>query len=150
MLAVGYNNESITALKGAQRVRKRPAVIFGSDSVEGCEHSFFEILSNSIDEVRAGFGQKVLVTKHADGSLTVEDFGRGIPVDFNRLENRYNWELVFCELYAGGKYNEQSVTNYEFSLGLNGLGLCATQYASQFMDAEIFRDGFLYRLHFEV
>ncbi|GHU85416.1 DNA gyrase subunit B [Clostridia bacterium] len=146
---IKYDNESITSLKGAQRVRKRPGVIFGSDGLEGCEHSFFEILSNSIDETRSGFGQKILITKHRDCSLTVEDFGRGIPVDFNNAEGKYNWELLFCELYAGGKYNQQSLSNYEFSLGLNGLGLCATQYASEFMDAEIVRDGFIYRLHFE-
>jgi DNA gyrase subunit B len=146
---INYSNESITSLKGAQRVRKRPGVIFGSDGLQGCEHAFFEILSNSIDEARCGFGKRILITKHADCSLTIEDFGRGIPVDFNNTEGKYNWELLFCELYAGGKYNQQSASPYEFSLGLNGLGLCATQYASEFMDAEIVRDGFIYRLHFE-
>lgn len=144
-----YSNESIASLKGAQRVRKRPAVIFGSDGIEGCEHSVFEILSNSIDEAREGYGKKIILTRYADGSVSVEDFGRGIPVDFNRNENCYNWELLFCEMYAGGKYNTNDGDNYEFSLGLNGLGLCATQYASEYMDAEIYRDGFRYTLHFE-
>ena len=144
-----YDNESIKSLKGAERVRKRPGVIFGSDGLEGCEHSFFEILSNAIDEAKAGFGNKIIVTRHKDRSITVQDFGRGIPVDFNKRENRYNWELLFCELYAGGKYNLDQFTNYEFSLGLNGLGLCATQYASEFMDVEIIRDGFKYTLKFE-
>ncbi|MGN1034374.1 MAG: type IIA DNA topoisomerase subunit B, partial [Oscillospiraceae bacterium] len=144
-----YDNESIKSLKGAERVRKRPGVIFGSDGLEGCEHSFFEILSNAIDEAKAGFGNKIIVTRHKDRSITVQDFGRGIPVDFNKRENRYNWELLFCELYAGGKYNLDQFTNYEFSLGLNGLGLCATQYASEFMDVEIIRDGFKYILKFE-
>jgi DNA gyrase subunit B len=125
-----YDNESISSLKGADRVRKRPSVIFGSDGLEGCEHSFFEILSNSIDEAREGFGDKIVVTRHLDGSLEVEDFGRGIPVDYNQREQRFNWELIFCELYAGGKYNTNDGESYEFSLGLNGLGLCATQYAS--------------------
>ena len=125
-----YGNESITSLKGADRVRKRPAVIFGSDGLEGCEHSVFEILSNSIDEAREGYGSSIIVTKYLDGSIQVEDFGRGIPVDYNQNEQRYNWELVFCELYAGGKYQNDTGDNYEFSLGLNGLGLCATQYAS--------------------
>ena len=144
-----YDNESIKSLKGAERVRKRPGVIFGSDGLEGCEHSFFEILSNAIDEAKAGFGNKIIVTRYKDKSITVQDFGRGIPVDFNKRENKYNWELLFCELYAGGKYNLDQFTNYEFSLGLSGLGLCATQYASEFMDVEIIRDGFKYNLKFE-
>ena len=144
-----YGNESITSLKGADRVRKRPGVIFGSDGLEGCEHAVFEILSNSIDEAREGYGNRIVTTCYADGSIEVQDFGRGIPVDFNQKEGRYNWELVFCELYAGGKYNTNESENYEFSLGLNGLGTCATQYASEYMDAEIHRDGTRYTLHFE-
>ena len=144
-----YGNESISALKGADRVRKRPGVIFGSDGLEGCEHSMFEILSNSIDEAREGYGKKIIITRYKDHSIEVEDFGRGIPVDFNNKENRYNWELVFCELYAGGKYNTNNGENYGFSLGLNGLGSCATQYSSEYFDVEIFRDGFRYNLHFE-
>ena len=144
-----YGNESISALKGADRVRKRPGVIFGSDGLEGCEHSMFEILSNSIDEAREGYGKKIIITRYRDHSIEVEDFGRGIPVDFNQKENRYNWELVFCELYAGGKYNTNAGENYGFSLGLNGLGSCATQYSSEYFDAEIYRDGFRYELHFE-
>ena len=144
-----YGNESITILKGADRVRKRPAVIFGSDSIEGCQHSIFEILSNSIDEAREGYGKEIIVTRYADNSVEIQDFGRGIPVDYNENENRYNWDLTFCELYAGGKYNNSEGENYEYSLGLNGLGLCATQYASEYMDAEIKRDGYIYTLHFE-
>lgn len=144
-----YGNESITLLKGADRVRKRPAVIFGSDGIEGCCHSFFEILSNSIDEAREGYGNKIIVTRYADNSIQVEDFGRGIPVDYNASEQQFNWELVFCEMYAGGKYNNDDGENYEFSLGLNGLGLCATQYSSEYMDAEIHRDGTCFKLHFE-
>ena len=144
-----YGNESISALKGADRVRRRPAVIFGSDGIEGCEHSVFEIVSNSIDEAREGFGRRIVVTRYADDSVEVEDHGRGIPVEFNHAEKRYNWELVFCELYAGGKYNNDADESYEYSLGLNGLGLCATQYASEYMDVDIRRDGMRYRLHFE-
>lgn len=144
-----YGNDSITILKGADRVRKRPAVIFGSDSIEGCQHSAFEILSNSIDEAREGYGSEIVVTRYEDNSVEIEDHGRGIPVDYNENEGRYNWDLTFCELYAGGKYNNSEGENYEYSLGLNGLGLCATQYASQWMDAEIKRDGFKYTLHFE-
>lgn len=143
-----YGNESIKSLKGADRVRKRPAVIFGSDGLEGCEHSVFEIMSNSIDEAREGYGNKICITRFLDGSIEVQDFGRGIPVDYNKNEEKYNWELLFCEMYAGGKYDNGG-DNYEFSLGLNGLGLCATQYASEYMDAEIHTNGYKYTLHFE-
>lgn len=144
-----YGNQSITSLKGADRVRKRPAVIFGSDGLEGCEHSFFEILSNSIDEAREGYGNIIEVTRFKDSSIEVRDYGRGIPLDFNEKENRYNWELVFCELYAGGKYNNNDGGMYEYSLGLNGLGACATQYSSEYMDVEVIRDKTCYLLHFE-
>ena len=144
-----YGNESISSLKGADRVRKRPAVIFGSDGIEGCEHSIFEILSNSIDEAREGYGSRIIVTRYEDQSVEVEDFGRGIPVDYNTKEQRFNWELLFCELYAGGKYNNDADESYEYSLGLNGLGLCSTQYASEYMDVDIRRDGVQYLLHFE-
>ena len=144
-----YGNESISSLKGADRVRKRPAVIFGSDGLEGCQHAVFEILSNAIDEARAGHGDTIIVTRYEDQSIEVEDFGRGCPVDWNEKEGRYNWELVFCELYAGGKYDNNAGGDYEYSLGLNGLGACATQYSSEFFDAVIRRDGFKYTLHFE-
>lgn len=145
-----YGNESIKSLRGADRVRKRPAVVFGSDGLEGCEHSIFEIMSNSIDEAREGRGNRIVVTRYLDGSYEVQDFGSGIPVDYNKNEQRENWELLFCEMYAGSKYdNAGGAGSYEFSLGLNGLGLCATQYASEYMDAEIHRDGYCYTLHFE-
>ena len=144
-----YDNESISSLKGADRVRKRPGVIFGSDGLEGCEHAVFEILSNAIDEARGGHGKLITVTRFLDRSVQVEDMGRGCPVDWNEKEGRYNWELVFCELYAGGKYNNENSENYEFSLGLNGLGSCATQYASRYMDVTVYREGKEYRLHFE-
>ena len=144
-----YGNESISSLKGADRVRKRPGVIFGSDGLDGCEHAVFEILSNSIDEAREGHGKIITVTRFADHSIQVEDAGRGCPVDWNEKEQRYNWELVYCELYAGGKYNNVDGDNYEYSLGLNGLGACATQYASRYMDVTVWRDGQEYSLHFE-
>ena len=146
---VDYGNDSISSLKGAERVRKRPAVIFGSDGIDGCQHSIFEILSNSLDEAREGHGNKISITSYLDNSIEIEDFGRGIPVDFNTKEDKFNWELVFCEMYAGGKYNNDDGESYEYSLGLNGLGLCSTQYAAEYMDVEIKRDGLLYTLHFE-
>lgn len=144
-----YTEESISQLKGADRVRLRPAVIFGSDGIEGCEHAVFEILSNSIDEAREGYGNEITVTKFLDGSIEVLDHGRGMPMDYNEKEGRYNWELLFCEMYAGSKYNTNNGGTYEYSLGLNGLGLCATQYASEYMEAEIYKNGFCYKMNFE-
>ena len=144
-----YGNESISQLKGADRVRKRPGVIFGSDGLDGCQHAVFEILSKSIDEAREGYGKVITLTRYADKSIEVEDFGRGCPLDWNANEKRFNWELVFCELYAGGKYANNEGENYEYSLGLNGLGSCATQYSSEYMDVTVWRDGNKYELHFK-
>ncbi len=144
-----YNNESIEVLKGADRVRKKPAVIFGSDGIEGCEHAVFEIISNSVDEAREGFGNTVVVTRFEDKSVEVQDFGRGLPVGYNQKEKRYNWELVFCEMYAGGKYKTNDGGSYQYSLGTNGLGLCATQYASEYMEAEVHSGGMCYKLNFK-
>ena len=144
-----YGNDSISQLKGADRVRKRPGVIFGSDGLDGCQHAVFEILSNAIDEAREGHGELITLTRYEDGSIEVEDFGRGCPVDWNPVEKRFNWELVFCELYAGGKYKNADGGDYEYSLGLNGLGSCATQYASEYMDVTVWRDGKKYQLHFK-
>lgn len=143
-----YDNESISSLKGADRVRLRPSVIFGSDDLKGCQHAFFEILSNSIDEAREGFGDVIIVRLLPDYVIEIEDFGRGIPLDWNSAEQRYNWELVYCELYAGGKYRNINGASYGYSLGLNGLGACATQYASEFFEVEVKRDGYRYELEF--
>ncbi|MBE6958283.1 MAG: DNA topoisomerase [Ruminococcaceae bacterium] len=143
-----YGNTSIVLLKEEERVRDLPAVIFGSDDLEGCKHGMFEILSNALDEAREGYGNTIIVTRYEDLSIEVEDFGRGCPVDYNEREKRYNWELVFCEMYAGGKYKKRSAS-YGYSLGMNGLGACATQYTSEFFDATVWRDGFRYDLHFE-
>ena len=145
-----YGNESISQLQGPDRVRLRPGVIFGSDGLDGCEHAVFEILSNSIDEAREGYGDLITITYFSDCSIEVEDFGRGCPMDWNPREERWNWELVFCELYAGGKYNNNMVGgDYGFALGLNGLGSCATQYASRYMEVTVRRDGFKYDMRFE-
>ncbi len=144
-----YNNESMTLLKGPDKVRKRPAVIFGSDGLDGCQHAAFEIISNSIDEAREGYGNKIIVTLYSDKSIEVQDFGRGLPVDYNKKEERYNWELAFCEMYAGSKYDTNNNGSYEYSLGLNGLGLCSTQFASEYMEAEVHAGGYRYLLNFE-
>ena len=142
-----YND--LKSLKGPDQVRLRPAVIFGSDSVEGCRHSVFEIISNSIDEAREGYGKKIVITLFADHSVTVEDMGRGIPIDFNKSEDKYNWELAFCTLYAGGKYDNNSGENYSYALGLNGLGLCATQFSSEYMEVVSCNGTWKYSLRFE-
>ena len=144
-----YGNDSIRQLKDEERVRLRPAVIFGSDGLDGCAHAAFEILSNAVDEARQGYGNLITLTAFRDGSIQVEDNGRGCPLDWNPSEKRFNWELVFCELYAGGKYNNNQGGDYDFSLGTNGLGSCATQYASEYMDVTVWRDGNKYSLHFK-
>ncbi len=144
-----YGDQSIQALKGPDQVRKRPGVMFGSDGLEGCQHSIFEIVTNSIDEAREGFGKVIEVTYFKDNSVEVKDYGRGIPVGWNEKEEKYNWELVFCTLYAGGKYSKGDGESYLYSLGLNGLGLCATQFASEYMEATINRDGYEHSLRFE-
>ncbi len=149
MAKQAYSNESISALKGPDRVRLRPAAILGSDGLEGCEHTFIEILANSIDEAREGYGKVIEVTRYKDRSIQIRDYGRGCPLDYNEKEKRYNWELVYCELYAGGKYNNNDAENYEYSLGTNGLGSCATQYSSEYMDVTVYKDGYKYDLHFE-
>ena len=144
-----YGNNSISSIKGADRVRLRPAVIFGSDGIDGCRHSAFEIVSNAVDEAGAGYGNLINVTAYKDLSICVEDFGRGVPLGYNEAEGRYNWELVYCELYAGGKYNVGAEgSSYEFSLGLNGLGAASTQYASEFMQVRSYRDGEMYEMNF--
>ncbi|GHU53955.1 DNA gyrase subunit B [Clostridia bacterium] len=144
-----YTNDSIVSLKGADRVRKRPSVIFGSDGIDGCCHSVFEVLSNSIDEAREGYGNKIEITRFFDKSISIRDYGRGIPVEYNEREERYNWELIFCELYAGGKFDNNDGETYSYSLGLNGLGLCSTQYSAEYMDAEVYYNGNKFSLHFE-
>ena len=130
-----YNDQTIKSLKGAERVRKRPAVIFGSDGLEGCEHSVFEILSNSVDEAKEGYGSVITITAYRDHVIEIDDRGRGVPMGWNEKEGQYNWYLIYCEMYAGGKYdNNSGDAAYTYSLGLNGLGACATQYSSEFME----------------
>lgn len=149
MAKKNYDDNSLKQLKGPDQVRLRPGVIFGSDGLDGCCHSVFEILSNSIDEAREGFGKEIIVTRYMDKSIEVDDKGRGIPIDFNKNEQKYNWELAFCTLYAGGKYDNNSGESYSFSLGLNGLGLCSTQFASEYMEVESNNGTWIYNLRFE-
>lgn len=146
-MADNYSNESIKSLKGADRVRLRPGIIFGSNDIVGCTHAVFEIISNSIDEAKSGYGDTVEIKYKKDGFVSVLDHGRGVPMDYNKNEQAYNWQLVFDEMYSGGKMDASS--QYSFSLGLNGLGCCSTQYTSEFMNVISYRDGYKYEMHFE-
>ena len=147
---VSYDDQSIKSLKGADRVRLKPAVMFGSDDIVGCQHTFIEILANSVDEAREGHGDKIIVKKYLDLSLEVEDFGRGVPLGYNEKEKRWNWELVFCELYAGGKYdNNDGNSAYEYSLGTNGLGATATQYASEYLNVKSYNGTTVSEMNFK-
>ena len=141
-----YSNESIKSLRPVEAIRFRPGVMLGSADINGCMHAVFEILSNSVDEARAGYGTEIVFTIHHDLSITIEDHGRGIPLDWNEPEQKYNWELCYCTLYSGGKYLND---NYQYSLGLNGLGAMACQCSSAWFDVESRRDGKIYRMHFE-
>lgn len=145
-----YGNSSITALKGADRVRKRPSVIFGSDGLEGCEHTYLEILANAVDEANEGHGKVITTTVWQDHTIEVSDCGRGVPLGWNEKEQQWNWFLIYCELYAGGKYdNNSGKSAYEYSLGLNGLGACATQYSSEFMDVTSYDGKYVREIHFK-
>lgn len=139
-----YNNESIVVLKDEQRVRQKPEVMLGSRNLAACEHAVFEVIANSADEARLGYGKEIIITRFEDDSIEVLDFGRGIPVDYNKREKEYNWKLIFIEMFAGGKYSGDGYT-----LGTNGVGLSAVQCASEYMEAEIKRDGFRYCLKFK-
>lgn len=144
-----YNDQSIKSLKGADRVRKKPAAMLGSDDIIGCQHTFIEILANAVDEAREGYGSEIIVTKFKDLSIEVEDFGRGVPLGYNENEKRWNWDLVFCELYAGGKYGNNDGSAYEFSLGTNGLGATATQYSSEYMNVKSYNGTTLSEIDFK-
>lgn len=149
MAKSNLTNDDIKLLKGEERVRKRPEVIFGSNNINGCIHAVFEIISNSVDEAKEGYGDRIIITVNNDNSLTVEDFGRGIPLDYNYTEKRYNWDLIFCELYAGGKYGNNTEEGiYRYAIGLNGLGACATQYASEYLTVQSHTGGLAYEMNF--
>lgn len=141
-----YDNNTMKMLTGADRVRLRPSVIFGSDDIVGVKQSLFEILSNSTDESKEGHGELIILTKHKDLSWTIEDFGRGLPLDWNEREGHYNYHIALCELYGGGKYDG---AYSEGALGFNGLGLSSTQMASEFMEVTSYRDNYKYFLRCE-
>jgi DNA gyrase subunit B len=145
-----YGDDSIESLQGAERVRKKPEVYLGTNGLEGCQHAFFEILANSMDESREGYGNVITITVWKDHTLQVEDDGRGVPMGWNERQKRFNWDLIFCELYASGKYQNNSGSSaYQYSLGTNGLGACATQCSSEFMNVCSYSGGKISEMHFQ-
>ncbi len=150
VLKTEYNDNSIMQLSDLQAVREHPNVYLGTSGIEGCQQAVFEILSNSVDEAREGYGDKITVTLFKDGSVEVDDRGRGVPLGYNERLGKYNWELVFCKLNAGGKYNKNSGNGaYEFSLGTHGIGACATQFTSEFMTVKSYRNGICSEISFK-
>ena len=148
-MANEYGDSSIDMLVGAARVRLRPANTLGSDGLDGARHGFTEIYGNALDERGAGYGDKLDIVYYEDGSMSVRDYGRGVPLGWNEKWKKYNWHVVYNEMYGGGKYGDsqdelRKITdwstfdskafNYLFSVGLNGLGAASTQYTSAFFD----------------
>lgn len=132
-----YGDTSIQNNEGPKGLRKRPATLLGTGGLSGCVHAIFEIVSNSVDEYREGYGDVITVTVDDDNSVTVEDRGRGVPMDWNSKANKYNWDLVFNTLYASGK---GSGSAYSTSEGLNGVGCTAAQYTSDYMEVSVVRE----------
>lgn len=133
-----YNDNSISSLKNEDRVRERVEVMLGSNDIRGAFHTVTEIVGNAADEASINPDMTITVIYHKDNSITVADEGRGVPMGWNEAEGRYNWDLIYNELYAGGKYNGD---NYQYSIGLNGVGATATQYTSEFCKVTSYREG---------
>lgn len=151
-----YNDDSIDLLIGAERIRTRPASMLGSSGLDGARHGFTEIYGNALDEHSAGYGDRLDVHYYADGSVSLRDYGRGVPLGWSSKWNTWNWHNIYNELYGGGKYNTNQDKlalvkdwanlnvkdfDYLFSVGLNGLGAASTQYTSEFFVVKSYRDG---------
>jgi topoisomerase IV subunit B len=141
-----YNEDSIDVLEGLDGVRKRPAMYIGSTNSIGLHHLVWEILDNAIDEALSGFGDTIYLTIHADGSLTIKDSGRGIPVGIQKQTGKPAIEIIFMTLHSGGKFSDKS---YVSSAGLHGVGASVTNALSEYVDVTVSRDGFTYHIRFE-
>ena len=145
-IKTSYTADDIHVLQGLEGVRKRPAMYIGSTNSYGLHHLVWEIVDNAVDEALSGFGDKIIVTIHKDGSCSVQDEGRGIPCDINKETGRPAVELVFTELHAGGKFNNAV---YKSAGGMHGVGAAVTNALSTYLDATIYKDGTIYHIKFE-
>jgi topoisomerase-4 subunit B len=141
-----YNEDSIDVLEGLEGVRKRPAMYIGSTNSTGLHHLVWEILDNAIDEALSGFGDTIYLTIHADGSLTIKDSGRGIPVGIQKQTGKPAIEIIFMTLHSGGKFSDK---NYVSSAGLHGVGASVTNALSEYVDVTVSREGYTYHIRFE-
>ena len=141
-----YTADDIHVMKGLEGVRKRPAMYIGSTNSTGLHHLVWEVVDNSVDEALSGYGKKIVVTMHKDGSISVLDEGRGIPVGINKETGRPAVEVVFTELHAGGKFNNAV---YKSAAGLHGVGASVTNALSEWVDINVYQDGNIYHLKFE-
>ena len=141
-----YTADDIHVMKGLEGVRKRPAMYIGSTNAQGLHHLVWEVVDNAVDEALSGFGKKITVTMHKDGSVSVLDEGRGIPVGINKETGRPAVEVVFTELHAGGKFNNAV---YKSAAGLHGVGASVTNALSEWIDINVYQNGNIYHLKFE-
>ncbi len=141
-----YTAQNIELLSEMEGVRKRPGMYIGSTNSQGLHHLIWEIVDNGVDEAVNGYGDKVSVTIHKDGSVSVEDEGRGIPVDIHKATGIPAVQLVYTTLHSGGKFSNKSYTT---SAGLHGVGATVTNALSEWIDITVFRDGNIYHLRFE-